>query len=339
MAKKLKTFTPDAPYDTRYCRLCYNLNGWNKPSGAAKETGTYFAENGFGHEEWLLRYEWCIDGQKYGFLQPFTKHLAKYQGSTFSLKLTTNHHRYTFFAGMIRKVYVPHDGELAEAYRHFVANAWLDQMKEEVRAVGGNVAALGANDPNLVLNVRFDPSDVVFHKDMPVFPKGSKPTLAPYYNLYEDSDDPLPTVEQSLTPKKRGELQFLRAAQQGTTVDPTHAKLQSRLYDWLCQQYGAHAVGFEVDFVDLRTTLPGRVTFYEIKTDSSAKRCVRNAIGQLFEYATYPTSAKADRWIVVGDPVAMSDDIAYLAHLRKRFRLPLYYARFDWQTGSLCPEV
>jgi len=338
-AGTLKTFTSDSPYDRRYCRLCYNLNGWNRPSGAAEESGTYFSENGFGHEEWLFRYEWCLAGQKYGFLQPFTKHLAKYQGSTFSLKLTTNYRGHTFFAGTIRRVYVPHDEELAEAYRQFVANGWLDQMKEEVAAVGGNVAALGANDPNLVLNVRFNPSDVVFHKDMPTFSDGSKPTLAPYYNLYEDDDGAPPTVEQSLTPKKREELQFLRAAQQGTIVDPKHAKLQNRLYDWLCQQHGALGVGFEVDFVDLRVTLPGHVTFYEIKTDSSAQRCIRSALGQLFEYAVYPAEAKADHWVVVGDPVPTPDDIAYLAHLRKEFGLPIYYARFDWPTSSLCPAV
>jgi hypothetical protein len=62
-AGQLTTFTRDAPYDRRYCRLCYNLDGWNRPRGAAEEAGTYFAENGLGHEEWLFRYEWCIDGK------------------------------------------------------------------------------------------------------------------------------------------------------------------------------------------------------------------------------------------------------------------------------------
>jgi len=336
------TTSPDqleARYDRRYCRLCYNLNGWTKPSGTAEETATYFAQNGFGHEEWLFRYEWCLNGQKYGFLQPFTRHLAKYQGSTFSLKLTTTYRGHTFFVGTISKVYVPQDDELAEAFQQFEANRWLDQMKEEVAAVDGRVAALGGNAPNLILNVRFDPADVVFHKDMPVFPEGSKPTLAPYYNLYEDDDAPLPTIAESLTPKKREELQFLRAAQQGTVVNPVHARLQNRLYDWLCQIHGADAVGFEVDFVDLRVTLPGQITFYEIKTDSSAKRCIRNALGQLFEYSIYPSATKADEWIVVGDPVATADDVAYVAYLRSQFGLPIYYARFDWPSGSLGEPV
>jgi hypothetical protein len=61
--------------------------------------------------------------EKYGFLQPFTRHLAKYQGKTFSLKLTTNYRQHTFFVATIRKIYVPDDSELAEAYRRFKAPA------------------------------------------------------------------------------------------------------------------------------------------------------------------------------------------------------------------------
>ncbi len=95
----------------------------------------------------------------------------------------------------------------------------------------------------------------------------------------------------------------------------------------------------EVDAVDLRVTLPEQIMFFEIKTDSSAKRCIRNAIGQLFEYATYATEQKAHRWIVVGDPIPTADDLAYLNHLRNTFGLPICYARWDWTTESLGDPV
>ncbi len=343
LAGRMMSFTAAAPLESKYCRVCYNSNGWRTPSRAADETGSYFAANGFGHEEWLFNYEWCIDGYKYGFLQPFTRFLPKFQGSWFSIKLYTVHKGHALFVGTIRRVYIPQDDELAAAFGRIQANGWLDQMKADVAAVNGNVAALGGNDPNLIINVRFDPTDVVLNPDMPEFQDGSAPTKVLRYVPIDDWDELLPEAAlpamQALSPMMRSELQYLRAAQQGTIVDPRHARLQNRLYDWLCTQHGADAVGFEFEFVDLRVTLPGATTFYEIKTDSSAKRCIRNALGQLFEYSTYATVSKAGRWIVVGDPVPTDDDVAYLAHLRKTFALPLFYAQFDWQSGALRIEV
>jgi hypothetical protein len=73
----------------------------------------------------------------------------------------------------------------------------------------------------------------------------------------------------------------------------------------------------------------------EIKTDSSAKMCVRNAIGQLIEYSMYPTQEKAHQLIVVGDAPLSIDDASYLSYLRSRFSLPIYYAQFSWEQGGI----
>jgi len=89
MAGKTKTI-PAEVTDHRYCRICYNSNGWRRPTGTADETtDSYYAKHGFGHEEWLFNYEWCIDGFKYAFLQPFNG-VAGHRGKWFSLKLFTN---------------------------------------------------------------------------------------------------------------------------------------------------------------------------------------------------------------------------------------------------------
>ena len=51
-------------------RVAWNEDNWRRPSGAAtNESGTYVAEYGFGHEEWLNRREWLHDG----FSTPFSK--------------------------------------------------------------------------------------------------------------------------------------------------------------------------------------------------------------------------------------------------------------------------
>lgn len=57
-------------------RLCYNTDNWKKPSGvaSAKEIkSSHTSKFGFGHEEWLFRDDWVIDGWRYAFVQGVNK--------------------------------------------------------------------------------------------------------------------------------------------------------------------------------------------------------------------------------------------------------------------------
>lgn len=327
--------------DRRYCRICYNTNGWRRPTGTADEaTDSYYATNGFGHEEWLFNYEWCIAGYKYAFLQPFNG-VASHRGKWFSLKLYTNFGGRSFLAGTISKVYVPHDDELKSVYDHMHAQHWIEQMREDVRALPrGSVAELDTDKPELFINVRFRQEDVEVFDRMPEYLENTKPRSTDRYRLLHDEDgDWLPALAQSTEFEDLETLHVVRAAQQATTVDLAHRRLQLRLYRWLCGRHGRAAVRMEFECVDLRVTLPDGATFYEIKMETSAKKCIREAIGQLIEYSTYVDAAKAKTWVVVGDPAPNVHERAYLSHLRKTFNLPLYYAQFDWETGALRDRV
>ncbi|QDU30246.1 hypothetical protein ETAA8_53650 [Anatilimnocola aggregata] len=294
----------------------------------------------FGHEEWNFNFNWLIGGKKYGFFEPIHRFHSRYKGKWLSLKLYTKFNDQTFYVGQIKKVYVPRDNELVTAVSAIVANGWFDRMKADIAAIGADETVLDATDPALVINACYDPADVELDPDMPPFDPSSKPARSHHYVLAFDDDAPLPKSEaengeERLSAEKRSELQFVRAAQQGQIVDPKHARLQNRLYDWLCDKHGARAVGFEKKFVDLRVTLPEVTTFFEIKIAANAKRCIRDALGQLFEYTSYPSESKAHKWVVVGDQVPTDNDLAYLLHLVTKFNLPIYYGRFDADSGSL----
>lgn len=338
-----KEFGPHDPIgeiERRFCRICYNSHGWRKPDRTADEVkDSYYGKNGFGHEEWLFNYDWRIDGFKYGFLQPFTNNLANYQGSTYSIVLYTKKNGFTLLAGTIRNLYVPTDAELKHAYDEMQSKGWLKQMHDDLSVLKNvNSAALANNEPGLIINCKFRPEDVTLFDPMPEFAAGSKPTTVERYELLHADENPLPQW-QPKSGRKRSEEPYLRAAQTGMIVDPAHTRLQNRLHDWLVEKHGVDAVQLEWDCVDLRLCVNGEVTFFEIKTDSSAKRCIRNALGQLFEYSSYPTHAKAKQWIIVGFPPPTFDDIDYLQHLRKIFQLPVYYAQFNEITGGINATV
>jgi len=69
----------------------------------------------------------------------------------------------------------------------------------------------------------------------------------------------------------------------------------------------------------------GAYWYYEIKTASSPRVCLREAFGQLLEYAYWPGAREADRLIICGERPLDKDGEKYLRQLRNRFQLPIEY--------------
>jgi hypothetical protein len=329
----------------KYCRLCWNSEGWRYPTGeAAKiESGnSYVAEKGFGHEEWLFNFEWILDGYRYGFLQPISKFRGKYQNDTFSVLLyTLTPEKQTLIVGRIDNLYVPNNRELNAAFRQIRDRGWLTQMIEDVQKVKGDSSPLENPPPYYIINVRFSPTDVVlFDPMLRVIDDNHKIVRVKRYQPFDwlEGDFPPtslqpPTIEPD--DPRRSENERTRAAQEGTKYNPIHIRLQNKLYESLIQQYGRNNVNYEHNFVDISVTESGVTTFYEIKVENAAKKCIRNSIGQLLEYAHYPNVSKADRFIIVGDAPPINDDSIYLQTIRDRYRLPISYGLFNWDTGRL----
>src|SRR3989442_16034085 len=72
-------------------RICWNSKGWVAPTGEAArvEKDTYTTRYGFGHGGWLFKYDWLLDGWKYGFLQPVNPSRENLQGKAIDLRLYT----------------------------------------------------------------------------------------------------------------------------------------------------------------------------------------------------------------------------------------------------------
>jgi hypothetical protein len=57
----------------------------------------------------------------------------------------------------------------------------------------------------------------------------------------------------------------------------------------------------------------------------SARACIRQAIGQLLEYAFWPGGPEATRLIVVSETAIDKDGAEYLRRFKERFSLPIKY--------------
>lgn len=108
-----------------------------------------------------------------------------------------------------------------------------------------------------------------------------------------------------------------------------HNDYQYYLHRELVGIYGEENVGTEINLngtsIDLVVKDKGVYYFYEIKTASTAKACIRQALGQILEYSYWPGNQQAEKLIVVGAPSLDKDTTKYIEYLRNKFNLPIEY--------------
>ncbi|MFO3796718.1 MAG: hypothetical protein ACK8QZ_05450, partial [Anaerolineales bacterium] len=103
---------------------------------------------------------------------------------------------------------------------------------------------------------------------------------------------------------------------------------------------GSQSVGTEVSTgngtaIDLVTQHDDVTSFFEIKTGSSVRASIRQAIPQLLEYAYWPSDRRADRLVIVSHLPITKTAERYLEFLRQEFDLPLTYQQFDLTKNGL----
>lgn len=325
-------------------RVCFNSQGWRRPTGEARgleisRPPSFSRMFGYGHEEWLFRFDWQIDGWQYGFLQGVNDSRSTVTGMNEAADVTL----YTCEPGGKRR-YVAKILDLEcisrsqsdAVHKHFLANGWIDEMRSEIMAVGGDITVLG--DPQWVdgiINVRFRQENVRW------YPAGTYAQDGEYvlnlkryqFNAIRNATQ-LPFVDRvSLGRKGRkdapNQLPFYRSGSAGKVCTPEHGLIQARLLDELKAEYPDADISCEKDFVDITVETPNERILYEIKSDLVPRTVLRLAIGQLLEYGFY-SALDADshlrtKLVAVGRISLTPQDQAYLKCLQEQFRLPLEY--------------
>ncbi|MCK6452759.1 MAG: hypothetical protein L6R19_18205 [Alphaproteobacteria bacterium] len=68
-----------------------------------------------------------------------------------------------------------------------------------------------------------------------------------------------------------------------------------------------------------------RYRYCEIRTASSPRACLREALGRILEYSFRPGAQEVSCLMVCGESALEADGAAYLRQLRTRFDLPIAY--------------
>ncbi|RON69682.1 hypothetical protein [Pseudomonas fluorescens] len=326
-------------------RICFNSQGWRRPTGEAQllETSrphSFCRRFGYGHEEWLFRFDWQIDGWQYGFLQGVNDSRPTVAGMEEAVDVTL----YTCEPKSQRR-YVAKILDLeclsysqSEAISsQFVANGWMAEMQAEIVAVGGNISALG--DPDWVSgminvrfrqeNVRWYPADTYANEDEYVV------TLKRYQFNEIKTADQAPFVDRVRVGRNGrtdapNQNPFFRSGSAGKMCTPEHGLIQSKLLEELNAEYPNADISCEKDFVDITVETSNERILFEIKSDLVPRTVLRLAVGQLLEYGFYypPRNVDSDRvtrLVAVGRKALSPADQKYLRYLQQTFNLPLEY--------------
>lgn len=324
----------------KLARISYNSSEWRRPTGEARdlETGTFNSKNGFGFEDWLFRSDWQIDGWRYAFIQGANEELWWNFQKPIDLTLYTidPEKRYRFVANIyaLECLSVEHAKAALDVFRQ---NGWLDTMRHEVEEIPeSNVQAIeDSRWAPCPLNIRFRQENVdPFPKDCYMDDPWLKNRHR--YQFYDFSLNDSALVEARIENTLRGRhgsqiaptvRPFFRRGSRGIEYTPEHRKMQGKLLEELQTTFGHERVKLEQDFIDATVRTDDEIILYEIKTDLAPRAVIRNALGQILEYAYYPLR-KHDlpvHLVIVGRRKLESEDEAYLSFLREQCSLPLEY--------------
>ncbi|MNK11850.1 hypothetical protein D3C87_298990 [compost metagenome] len=128
------------------------------------------------------------------------------------------------------------------------------------------------------------------------------------------------------------ETSFERSAIASVTVNRVHNRIQNRFIQYLKETYPNDLCSGEKKYIDARRISSEGVFIYEIKPFANVYTCIRQGIGQLFDYMHQEKSKKQKRIMIVGPNEPNPADLKFLEEIKKMLSVPFAYVAFDEST-------
>ncbi|MDR3606817.1 MAG: hypothetical protein P4M08_05470, partial [Oligoflexia bacterium] len=265
-------------------------------------------------------------------------------GTTFSVELyTLAPDGQRFIVGKIDRVTALTDEEAEAAKKYFQKSGWLKLMAQQVEAVAGNSQILDVGTEGLgMFNVRFKTEDVTIYDPFRPVAENDRVRRLTRYRLVsmddEPADDEEPLSEQREISRRgtqslKSTAPIIRRSSEAKAFDPVHNHLQNKIFELLRQRFGVDKVLMEDNFVDIKVIKPGKVVYLEIKTDPTPRKAIRQALGQLMDYAFFASPTRElVQLIVVAPGELRPTDENYVQRLTQEFKIPISYRQFTLES-------
>jgi hypothetical protein len=139
-----------------------------------------------------------------------------------------------------------------------------------------------------------------------------------------------------ITPPATEPVVYGRAARL-VTMEFIEKKMQREIKAILEERFGRGTVEAERDHRDLKLRTEHQCVLIEIKAAKDARLAIREAFGQLLEYAYFDplNREKGDHLFIVGRGAPAHEVQQYLDYLRNRFGLEITYLSYHIGTNQL----
>ena len=333
----------------KIARICCNEDYWEMPSKRgikSKDRNSYEGMYGFGHEEWLFDFSKDINGYHYAFLQPINTTSHKHSKNTYQIHLYfIDSKKQRMYIGYIDNVCCLTKDEAEYAIKIYKKENWLDEMKQQVKAIGGNVSVFEkeGKTPINVFNIKFRKEDLRILKPQYYIRIPSNKWCR--YVLMDFDENSLEENTIRKTIHKYGKT-YLNDSHYFITYSTNkeievcvkHKIIQRGVRQYLLstKEYIPKNVIYEYEFIDVSAIRnDGHVELYEIKTYEEPKRCIREALGQVLEYNHFALKDSSKDLYIVG-PNPLDDQLReYMDSLRTMYGIPVWYRWYSKRDGVL----
>lgn len=333
-----------------FTRLTSNQNNWELPSphkwkkeNQGKKNIPFENQYGFGHEEWLLNQRYNVDGFQYGFIRGIEKNTAiKYYNDVYLYTVENDKSRnLVYYLGYIKNVQVVKgDLSLLRKIRKTVEQYYPEMLKE-VEAINADITGI-VKFPFEVL-VRFKLKDVHFFDEpvyQPNFDLNKYKRFQPY--KLEGSIDEIFEVKNEdysdfVSGKSSQTSVFNRRNKESSViVEKLHSEIIEALEKYLAPTFSIandnisiETMRFCGNIADVVTKESAKeISIFEIKTTSSGRRNIRDAIAQLLDYALH--TKYIVKKLVIVSPVSLNpSEQEFFARLKKSLDIPIHYMGYQ----------
>jgi hypothetical protein len=346
--------------DNRLCKLVWNSNYWIKPMERAWNPSymedpnkSYEQKHGFVHEDWLFNSKFIFDGYQYGYIRGIGKLNSAIKAVDTVYLFTINpYSKERFYVGKLYHV----ESLQAEAIDRGVLKtiqSYGNDMIRELKETGADYTTL-KKDP-FVPNLRFKV------EDKELFPtplliesnwfEGKYFRTTPM-KINRKLYDLLVNLESKTrfgfvpSRPKSNSGGYKKHTKEGIThVDKVHDDIERVLYNYLLLQgivaskIACNTTSFGGKLADVVVMLSDdHFDIYEIKTDSDIRRGLREALGQLLDYATWEKEVRVKTIYAILPFSPLSSNIKdFIRRLKCNIRLELQVLFYNKTTQTISP--
>ncbi len=335
-------------------RITWNEFNWEKPSGhfwskenQSKKNIAYENQYGFGHEEWLFNQRYRINGFQYGYIRGVKKASLENELIDELYLYTKDTEGNYFFIGILKNVERISQNKKEQNLIRATFDKYFEVAIEELKEVNSDYTELQRTGMIPTLKFKWEDANIL-DEPIPIKIDDSKYRRYQSYNLTQELENfiekhLIEQIELNFRPgKAKSKSSYTTSRKKGKReVKSLHVEIIDFLYEYLLEKTDKNNLSVEKSSVNgkiidlLEKVEDNKFIFYEVKTSNSGLTNIREAIGQILEYALIDEKIIPKKLIIIGPAKLNDNEKKYLKRLGKTITIKLEYWFYNAENKEL----